>query len=159
MQNLILNRLGTNLKSKKSKPKKLVFPFLFALFHFRTDLIKFGFLIFSGWLQTAEKFTPGRPKAEKLAGSGKKKIIWFASEERCLVPKQKTLFHYVYIDVYLFIEVYLQLSLLQKMQFFRNNLIKRIFWFHRKVKFCSWDITFFVFSSTILSSSKVKTSC
>ena len=41
-----------NLKSRKGKPKKLVCSFLFAHFHFGTDLIKFGFLIFFGRFRT-----------------------------------------------------------------------------------------------------------
>ena len=32
--------IGTNFKSKKGKSKKLVCPFLIALFHFGTNLIK-----------------------------------------------------------------------------------------------------------------------
>ena len=40
LQNIILNWNAPFLRSQKSKPKKLVCPFLLALFHFETNLIK-----------------------------------------------------------------------------------------------------------------------
>ena len=47
--------IDTNLKFRKSKPKKLIYPFLISLFHFEINLIKKRFLIFSdnfGQLET-----------------------------------------------------------------------------------------------------------
>ena len=48
-----MDRTGTS--NQKSKPKKLAWPFLFALFHLGNNLIKFGLVIFlllpisNGW--------------------------------------------------------------------------------------------------------------
>lgn len=78
--------IETNLNFQKKDPKKLVCPFVIALFRFGRNLIKFGFLIFQFW--TIGNFTPGRSEAEKLTGSGKK-IIRLSREERFLEPKLK----------------------------------------------------------------------
>ena len=96
------------MKSNKFKSKKLICLFLFPLFRFETDLIKFGFLIFPVQFWTNGNFTASRPKAEKLPGSGKK-IIRFASEERFLEPKQKKVIA-LYAYRYLFIKGYLRLK-------------------------------------------------
>ena len=82
--------------------------FLFPLFRSETDLIKFDFLIFPVRFWTNGNFTPSRPKAEKLPGSGKK-IIRFASDERFLEPKQKKVIS-LYAYRCLFIEGYLRLK-------------------------------------------------
>ena len=37
---IYIESIGTDVKSQKSKTKKLVCPFLIALFHFETNLIK-----------------------------------------------------------------------------------------------------------------------
>ena len=89
--------ISTNLKFKKSKPKKLVCHFLFALFCFGTNLIK-SRLIFFGQFWMAGNSTPGPSKAEKLVGSGLKKKVRLSQEECFLESKQKknTLFHYLH---------------------------------------------------------------
>ena len=49
-------------------------PFLFGIFRFGNNLIKFKFLIFfCGPFPTVGHLTPGLYEAEKFAGSGKKK--------------------------------------------------------------------------------------
>ena len=87
------NFIGTNFILKKSKTKKLVWHFLFALFQFLAHLIKFRFLIFFERFGTPGNSTLGLSEAEKIAGSGeknhpiisigtdfmvnKKSVIWF----------------------------------------------------------------------------------
>ena len=68
MQNLILNRLASVCNLKNQEQKGWCAPFCFKI-----NLIKFRFFIFFGQFRTAGNSTPGPPKAEKLAGSRKKK--------------------------------------------------------------------------------------
>ena len=81
----------------------LVCPFAFVQFCFRTNLIKFGVLIFCGRFRKAGNFTPGRYKAEKLADSGKKNypICFRRTVFRAQTKFFHYLFHYMYIGVYL----------------------------------------------------------
>ena len=72
--------------------------FLFALFEFLAILINFTFLFFRGPSPTSEKSTPGREEAEKLAGTGEKKIRRLSQEEPILEPKQKNPYFIIYID-------------------------------------------------------------
>ena len=67
--------IGNNLQSQKWKREKFVYPFLIALFHFETNLIKQWFLLFSGPFCTVGKFLPHRSEAEKLAGLDKKNLL------------------------------------------------------------------------------------
>ena len=48
--------IGTDFKSQKLKTKKLVCPFLIALFYFETNLINKGFSFFSDSLGQLEIF-------------------------------------------------------------------------------------------------------
>ena len=57
-------------------------PFLIALFHFETNLIKKRFFLFCGPFWTDGKFFLGRSEAEQLAGSDKK-FFWLTD----LFPK------------------------------------------------------------------------
>ena len=52
----IAELIGTYFKPKKWKSKKLVCPFLIALFHFETNLIKYRSFLFSGPFWTVGKF-------------------------------------------------------------------------------------------------------
>ena len=80
---------------QKKDPKKLVCPFVIALFRFGRNLIKFGFLIFQFW--KIGNFTPGRSEAEKLTGSGKKIIsrgtIFRAQTKKTLFMLFTLLYH------------------------------------------------------------------
>ena len=67
--------MSTNFKSQKWKSKKLVCPFLIALFLFETNLIKQRFFLFSAPSWTVGKFLPTRSEAEKLASLDKKNLL------------------------------------------------------------------------------------
>ena len=79
--------IGNNLQSQKWKRKKLVYPFLIALFHFETNLIKQWFLLFSGPFCTVGKFLPRRSEAEKISWFRQKNILLIN-----LVPKVPNLY-------------------------------------------------------------------
>ena len=78
MQNFVefnAESIGTNFKSQKWKTRKLVCHFLIALFHFKTNIIKQRFFLFSGPFRTVGKFLPSCSEAEKVACSDKKKLL------------------------------------------------------------------------------------
>ena len=63
--------IGTIFESQKWKSKKLLCPFLIALFYFETKLIKKRLFLFSSSFWAVVKFIPRRSEAEKLACSDK----------------------------------------------------------------------------------------
>ena len=77
IQNLILSWLAP-ISSPKMKNQKARMPFLVALFHFETNLIKKTFSLFSGPFWTDGKFFLSRSEAEQLAGSDKK-TFWLTN--------------------------------------------------------------------------------
>ena len=84
IQNLMLNRLApvSNPKNEKVKRSKtLVCPFLVALFHFETSLIKV--FPFSETILDSGKFLPSWSEAKKLAGSDKKNYFTYQPRSKC----------------------------------------------------------------------------
>ena len=64
--------IDINFKSQKWKSRKILFPFLIALFHFETNFRSF---LFFGPFWTVAKFLPSPSERWQLAGSDKKKFL------------------------------------------------------------------------------------
>ena len=122
-------------------------PFLIALFHFETNLIKKRFFLFCGPFWTDGKFFLGRSEAEQLAGSDKK-FFWLTdlfpkvpsfyiwTKFRLKVMQRQCIYYYVkqsYSFIYAFEgEIYGKLmtihlgkpTLISKKKFFRFVYIR-----------------------------------
>ena len=112
----MLNRLApvSNPKNEKVKRSKtLVCPFLVALFHFETSLIKV--FPFSETILDSGKFLPSWSEAKKLAGSDKKIILRinlvpsvpsFYTDTKFRLKNRVTTVHLLHCKTNFFIHIY-----------------------------------------------------